>query len=338
MAKTPQTQQQTQTQQTSSAPDPSAQGSDKPQDDGDLQHKYDTLQGMFNAKNAEHNQLREQMREAGERTQRLEAVLATMNEKTARMDERLKQADERPREQRLTSEVLENVDEGTRKYMEAFAHDHIAPIQQRADRAVQEAGTLRQELVKSNTEQQRIMQQNQALREQIYYGTLSSRIPDWQKVNQDPAFTAWLQEADPFSGRQRQEVLNAAHTAGDADAVANIFQSFAQHSAPQVQQPQGLPGPQQSSQPSPQTQIANPGYTPRGGAPVQDLNQQIAPPRGRTTPIPANADADPNAEIWTPAMARALYDDKVAGRISLEDFKIAEGKLFEAQAQGRIQA
>ena len=329
-------QQQQQTQDPSAKPD-----ADPTQGAEDWEQKYKSLQGMFNAQNAETNQLRQEMQQEAARGQRLEATLATMNQKSQDLQDQLKVVQEKPREVKLTKDILDETDDTTRRFVEAYAHDHIQPIQARADRAIEEAATLRESLVRSNQDQQRIMQQNQRLQEQVFFGNIAARVPNWEQVNVDPAFKTWLSEVDPFSGRQRQEVINAAYQAADANTVANIFQTYIGQSGQAIQPGPAQPPVQQQvqaqQQPGP---ISNPGYPmpQQAPSPALDPSQSIAPPRGRSTSLPDQAQADQQGTQWNAAMVAKLYQDKVNGRITPEEFKQYENDMFKAQAEGRLQA
>lgn len=48
----------------------------------------------------------------------------------------------------------------------------------------------------------------------------------WRKLNNDPAFLAWLAETDELSGRPRLELLRRAYSLGDATRVAHFFRAF----------------------------------------------------------------------------------------------------------------
>ena len=51
-------------------------------------------------------------------------------------------------------------------------------------------------------------------------------VPNWQAVNADPAWLAWLAQPDEVSGIERQQLLNKAHANMDAPRVIAIFKSF----------------------------------------------------------------------------------------------------------------
>jgi len=55
---------------------------------------------------------------------------------------------------------------------------------------------------------------------------LTELVPDWQDVNVDPAFHAFLAEVDPMFGEERQVGLSRAQGAHDATRAARFFDAF----------------------------------------------------------------------------------------------------------------
>lgn len=61
-----------------------------------------------------------------------------------------------------------------------------------------------------------------------FYSELSSAVPDFQAIDAREDWKQWLAQADPMSRRQRQQLLNEAAQAMDAQAVAAFFTAFKQ--------------------------------------------------------------------------------------------------------------
>jgi hypothetical protein len=75
--------------------------------------------------------------------------------------------------------------------------------------------------------------QNQALRQELQqvksndiWSMLDQRLPNWREINQDPGWKDWLTLTDPLSGLPRQQLLNQAFAAGDAERVLVFFNGF----------------------------------------------------------------------------------------------------------------
>jgi hypothetical protein len=59
---------------------------------------------------------------------------------------------------------------------------------------------------------------------------VAAEIPDYQTIDQDPAWHAYLREIDPLSGRARQQLLNEAVAQGIPNRVIAFFRGFQRES------------------------------------------------------------------------------------------------------------
>jgi hypothetical protein len=73
---------------------------------------------------------------------------------------------------------------------------------------------------------QGVTTRNEVTLEQQFYATLEGLVPDWQEINADDRWLAWLSEVDPVYGAPRQAALDQARAALDAKRVANVFKAF----------------------------------------------------------------------------------------------------------------
>jgi len=62
--------------------------------------------------------------------------------------------------------------------------------------------------------------------EQSFYSELGKAVTDWQAVNADPRWHAWLGEYDAIAGKPRQASLDEAHQGLDHVRVAALFNLF----------------------------------------------------------------------------------------------------------------
>jgi hypothetical protein len=84
--------------------------------------------------------------------------------------------------------------------------------------------------------EKRISQMEQALKgttqtvamtaEEVFFNKLTTLVPDWEQINGNEQFLAWLAETDPVYGQPRQAALTAAQNAMDVNRVANVFKAF----------------------------------------------------------------------------------------------------------------
>jgi hypothetical protein len=75
---------------------------------------------------------------------------------------------------------------------------------------------------------------------------LEVQLPNWREINADPAFLEWLSGTDMLSGAQRQQLLTDAEKARDAYRVVAIFKSFGGKPAVKQEIPAELVQPKQS--------------------------------------------------------------------------------------------
>lgn len=61
---------------------------------------------------------------------------------------------------------------------------------------------------------------------------LTGLVPKWQVIDRDAAFTAFLDEFDPLTGRTRREFFNEADQTNNAARVASFFVAFAKGNKP----------------------------------------------------------------------------------------------------------
>lgn len=60
---------------------------------------------------------------------------------------------------------------------------------------------------------------------------LTSKMPDWERLNHDPAFLAWLKLPAAFSTTPRGEYLGQAYNLNNAEGVLNVFQGYLNEAA-----------------------------------------------------------------------------------------------------------
>ncbi len=145
--------------------------------------------------------------------------------------------------------------------------------------------------------------------EQSFWSTLNVLVPDWQAINNDTGFHAWLLEPDPLSGSTRQHYLEAAHKALDVNRVARFFTTWKGNSG------------QSSAQPANRV--------------VQDeLSKQVSPGRGRAAPTPQSEEK----KTYTPEFITNFYNDvrKGAYKGREEERNRIERNIFAATSENRI--
>lgn len=184
------------------------------------QQKYRTLKGMYDA---EVPRLHAQVKE-------LQHYVTQLRDQ---MQSTQQYAQQQPTEPRNNSLVTDSD-------VEAFGADLIE-VQRKVAREV--AMEFREELNALKTQnaelRQQIAQTGSQVGEVTFEQRLSQLVPDWGRLNNDPAWIAWLDEVDPILRGPRRNAAQAAYTANDANAVAYYVQLFKDTmAAPQVDQRQ----------------------------------------------------------------------------------------------------
>ena len=186
----------------------------QPQQQPDVwEHKYKTLQGLFNR---EVPGLQNQVKDL--RTQ-LETAVNRLNEA----------ADAKAKPSEPAAPVADPRD------VENFGSDLVEMVQRTAERLFGRAASELQG--QAARFEQRLAQLEQALQgthetvamtaEQSFFDRLTKMVPDWEQINANDAFLAWLAEVDPVYGHPRQSALNAAQQSMNAERAAAVFKAFA---------------------------------------------------------------------------------------------------------------
>lgn len=240
------TQVEPQVQEPAQAPQPPAPA---PTQEVDWAHKFKTLQGIFNA---EVPKLQQQNKELNARLQ--EAI------------ERMEKLAQQPKPQEAQQPL--SLDP---KDVDNFGQDLVEMVQ-RQTQAVLGRVAGKMDAVVADFEK-RISQMEQALKgttqavastaEEVFFSKLSTLVPDWEQVNANEQFLAWLAETDPVYGQPRQAALTAAQNAMDVNRVANVFKAF---KALLPQQPKVDPlakqvSPKSAAAAAPQAQVEKPVIT-----------------------------------------------------------------------------
>jgi hypothetical protein len=257
--------------------------------------KYLTLQGIHRADNA-----------------RLSGEIETLKGQVSDLTQQLAEAKKAPapaKEPEPAQTLL------TQSDIDAFGPDMIDVIQRAAKQiAAQEIGPIKSELatvkaenasLKGTVETVAETQTNQG--QAAYYVELAKLVPEYEAVNKEPAFLAWLAEADPMSGLQRQTLLNVAFRDLDPQRTATIFNAFKATQAPAPTPPAPAP------------------------APRDDLTRQIEPGKSRDqippTPQPT--------KVWTPDAIEQFYRDVARGEYKGRQ---AEAERIEAEIDRSLAA
>jgi hypothetical protein len=250
------------------------------------EQKYKTLKGMYDAE-----------------VPRLHADLRDLK---AQVDNLRKAAETKPAEQAkpVTAEKLV-----TDADVEAFGSDLIE-VQRKVAREV--AAEFRGELDAMRAENDKLREQLTSTGTQVSEASFEQRlyrmVPDFETVNADPKWIAWLNEVDPLLRAPRSSVAQQAFNRGDAEGVAHYVAMFKKSVAPV----------------EPTADKAT------------ELELQIQPNRGATSTPPTSQKGKVYTNADIEKMFRKATDLGVKGRV--DEAKKLEAEIDAAFMEGRVTA
>lgn len=264
-------------------PAPSVPASPPPADDAaKWEARYKTLQGM-------HNQ------NIGEMKSRLKAIEQQNQEMSAKLAQRAE----------ATTPTTPDP-----KDAEVFGADLVEMVQRVAEQMFGSAAKAFDDRIKAI--EQSLKGTNQAVvqtAEEMFLSRLKQAVPDYEQVNTDEGFLAWLSEIDEVYGVERQEALTAAGNALDSTRVARIFNAYKATKAPPA--------------------AAAPAARPA----TSELNRQVAP----STAAPVRATVN-TPQQFTVQQVQAFYHGMQTGKFRGREAEAAqyEAAINQALAEGRI--
>jgi hypothetical protein len=185
----------------------------QPQQQNDVwEHKYKTLQGLFN-------------REVPTLQTQVKELRSQLEEAVTRLN---KAADDKAKPAEPAKPVVDPKD------VENFGSDLVDMVQRVTEGILSRAaGDLQ---TRATALEQRLTQVEQVLKgtnqtvavnaEQSFFDRLAKLVPDWEATNANQAFLAWLADIDPILGQPRQAALDAAQQTLNADRAAAVFKAF----------------------------------------------------------------------------------------------------------------
>lgn len=281
-----------------------AEGGDAPPAEGPKEgtvdfwkHKYDVLQGKYNA---EVPRLQQQNDGLTGRINDLEAQMANFATQIAEPGETITPST------LLTDEEREDYGDDMIAVVKKAAREEFEPM---IATLQQENGQLRALL--GGMQEQTV----QSARDTML-STLDTEQANWRELNQNPEFLGWLENVDPYNGMKRLDMLRQAFEGNNTTRVLAFFKGFLNENAAYAPTP--TPSPAAEPQVNLDTLVA-PGRATEGG----EARAQEGAPQGRTWS---------GAEIkqFYADVNRGVY------RNNPEEQARLENDLFLAQPQGRI--
>lgn len=276
----------------------SREGEEKPErPDEDVAHwrqKYKTLQGMYDAD-----------------VPRLHAQVKDLTTQVDELNSRLEKADEaaerdkqdalrKQRENLVTDDERREFGDDLLEVQRKIAREENAEILQSLDDLKKENARLRAQMDDTGTQ----------LSTASFKEQLNRLVPDFEQVNADPAWIAWLNEFDPMLRGPRKAAAQQAYSEGDAAGVAHYVNLFKeQNKAPEPE----VPDPKRQA----------------------EIDNQIQP--SRSAPA-AGTKTEPKGKTYTSAdiakMFKRVTELGVAGRV--DEAKKLEAIIDSAYMDDRV--
>lgn len=263
-----------------------------------LNQKYKTLQGMYNA---EVPRLHAHNREMQGRVQQLEQLLSTLSQQQQAAPQQQAKHDPLVTDQDV-QEYGESID-----MMRKVSREELMPV---AQKIAQLEGMIRQMHSSVVPQVQAVAQRQAVSAEQQFWADLTGAVPNWQEINNSADFQSWLLEVDPLTGISRQTYLEDAQRTLDTRRITSFFRTWLEMNG----QPTG----------------AQPNRNSQGS----ELERQVAPGRSRSAPASGNQAAKTYSADDIKTFFNDVRSQKYKGREAERDR--IERDIFAAQREGRI--
>ena len=249
------------------------------------EHKYKRLQGKYDA---EVPRLHQQLREAQTAIQQLNLQLQQIQQSTP--PALSKTPDKQDEPERYVS------DEDVANYGEDFVD-----IQRRI--ALDATREMRKQLAEL---QAKLDAQSSQVQTVSFESRLQQAIKDFDEINADPEWIAWLNEVDPLLRGPRRIVAQAAYARGDVEAVKEYVDLFKKSRHPVPAKPE----------------VSR----------EKELARQVQPSRA-TASVPVNAQ-----KTYTMSEADALFRrmQQLTAQGRFEEAKRLDAEISAAYQEGRV--
>ena len=245
------------------------------------EQKYKTLKGMYDAE--------------------VPRLHADVRDLKAQVDSLRKAAETKPVEPAAPAKLVTDAD------VEAFGSDLIE-VQRKVAREV--AAEFRGELDAMRVENEKLREQLTSTGTQVSEASFEQRlyrmVPDFEAVNADPKWIAWLNEVDPLLRAPRSSVAQQAFNRGDAEGVAHYVAMFKQTVAPVEQKADK----------------------------TEELERQLQPNRGATSAPPTSQKGKVYTNADIEKMFRKAADLGTKGQTDAA--KKLEAEIDAAYMEGRV--
>lgn len=269
-----------------------------------MEQRLRTLEGMYNASQADLQQTRGQLTAV----QNLIAKRETLPEARAEKPETAPVGKDY---QPFTDAERKEWDDVLGLVERAVGLSLHAPLQAVVGRIVK----LEQQLNNVHGQARQVQEQVQQQKNMTIQERLLALVPDLEEINVNPEFLDWLNKPAKFSSRPKIDDLRAFHEAGDVNRVAEFFNAWKEETGrtPAVAN----------------TPAAEPSRT------NNDIARSLVAPHPAASGRPASQPG-PRGRTFKQAEVDKLYDDYAKKRISRAEFQKQEAEISLAATEGRL--
>jgi uncharacterized protein YukE len=248
--------------------------------------KYKTLQGMYDK---EVPQLHSEVKTLTKELETLKKSLETKKEEAKQL------------KKLVTDEDVQNFGEDLIEVQRKVAREVAAEFEEKLEALKSENTELRQLLGTTDSK----------VSETSFEARLHRLVPDFQQLDSDPRWIAWLDEVDPVLRGPRRTIALQAYQSGDAEAVAYYVDLFRKTIEP-------APEPAKEA---PQT---------------KELERQIQPTRNASNATPTSQ----KGKTYTTADIQRMFQKaaKLGSSGRVEEAKKLEAEIDAAYMQRRVVA
>lgn len=287
---------------------------------GDWKHKYDVLQGKYNAEIPQLQQTNSYL------TTELVTTKALLND----IQQQLNGLQANPPAQAAPASLdlskFLNDDQKKKLDEEGITNDVLNMLGQSiqggmAQQLTNQAAGFNQEIQGLKGDQAKVEHAN-------FWNTFETAVPDFPALNQNPAFKAFMHV--PVAGTTRQRLADDAAARLDPKGVIDIYNEFKMSQPPPALQPG-------AQQPGMQLQPGQPGYQPEL-PPVPGLAGQADPASMLNVPG-QNIAPVVDTKIYSKAEVNKFYSDKSIGNFNHlpDQGQAMENLIMIACQEGRVE-
>lgn len=280
----------------------------------DWEQRYKVLQGKYNA---EVPRLQRQTSEMSGRLEQLQQQLTATQGMLASFGQRAAAPvpESAPPARLVKDEEIQTFGQDLYDFVKRAAREATLPELEERIRPV------RQQVEEVRGTAQNVVRRTSEAEQQRVLAMLDAQVPDWRTLNEDHTFLDWLAKVDPYTGRQRGELLREAYVAHDGPRVVAFFKGFLTEHATVAPQP------------------AAPAPAPQAQAGSQRTLEEFTAPGAVKPPGATSAPEGTNKRIWAESEIKRFYDQCTAGvyRTNQKRRDEIEREIHKAVAEGRVQ-